>query len=340
MQNLPKVTFGIVNCNRLFYLKSCVESLLYCTEDYPNKEIIIVDNASNEEGTEEYLREKGGQGIKVFRQQTRDPSNEFAHALNLIVRESTGDFVCPLQGDMQFVIKGKWLHEYVNFFQENDKNIGCILFDAQRSVRNSADKFSDPMGQQFKFVYSLIRNPINGAADVMYSRKIIEQIYPWNESNMSHEGGEDSETKMVKKVSKIITDHDYKLFCTLPILPVSVAINTDPRGTNARVRGNKRYGAYWPAKVDYRYYEIYEFDKAQVLGQPKHFDPEAEPIPIGIEHIANPVGWKKPVDAGGNWLKNPIDPKIANPSDYTILYEDTTVSVTSEEYLDEWLNSE
>ncbi len=107
-------------------MKSCVESLLYCTEDYPNKEIIIVDNASNEEGTEEYLHEKEMQGVKIFRQQTRDPSNEFASALNLIVRESTGDFVCPLQGDMQFVIKGKWLHEYVNFFQEMIKILGVF----------------------------------------------------------------------------------------------------------------------------------------------------------------------------------------------------------------------
>ena len=55
MKNYPKVTFGMVNCNRLFYLKSCFESLIECTLDYPNKEIIIVDNASVEKGTKEYL---------------------------------------------------------------------------------------------------------------------------------------------------------------------------------------------------------------------------------------------------------------------------------------------
>jgi len=339
IENLPKVTFGIVNCNRLFYLKSCVESLLNCTEDYPNKEIIIVDNASVEDGTEEYLHEKEKQGAKVFRQLTRDPSNEFARALNLIVRESTGDFICPLQGDMQFVVRGVWLHEYVSFFLENSSNTGCILFDAQRSVRNAADKFSDPMGQQFKFVHSLIRNPVNGAADVMYSRKIIEQIYPWSESNVSHEGGGDSETKMLEKVSKIIRDHNHQIFCAMPILPVSVAINTDPRGTNARVRGNKRYGDYWEPKVDYRYYEIYELDNIKKTPE-IYGDLSNTHIPIGIEHIANPIGWKKPVDTQGNWLKNPIDPKIASPSDYTVLYEDTIANVTSEEYLDEWLNSE
>ena len=57
MSNLPKVSFGLVNCNRLFYLKSCLESLIYCTEDYDNKEFLVVDNASVEKGTEEYLEQ-------------------------------------------------------------------------------------------------------------------------------------------------------------------------------------------------------------------------------------------------------------------------------------------
>ena len=115
--SLPKVTFGIVNCNRLFYLKSCVESLLHCTEDYGNKELIIIDNASIEEGTEKYLDEKEKQGHKVFRTTSRDPSNEYAKGLNTIVRESTGDFICLLEGDMQFIVKGGWLKDYVTFLK-------------------------------------------------------------------------------------------------------------------------------------------------------------------------------------------------------------------------------
>ena len=94
--SLPRVTFGIVNCNRLFYLKSCLESLIHCTEDYKNKEIILVDNASIEEGTKEYLQKKEEQGVRVFRQEKRDPANEFAKALNIIVRETTGDYICPV----------------------------------------------------------------------------------------------------------------------------------------------------------------------------------------------------------------------------------------------------
>ncbi len=57
MSKMPKVSFGFINCNRLHYLRSCLESFLVCTEDYPNKEIIVVDNASTEDGTDEYLEE-------------------------------------------------------------------------------------------------------------------------------------------------------------------------------------------------------------------------------------------------------------------------------------------
>jgi len=336
--NTPKVTFGIVNCNRLHYMRSCLESLLYCTDSYDNKEIIIVDNASVEQGTSEYLDEKEKQGIIVIRQEKRDPSNEFAKGLNAIIENSTGEYICPLQGDMQFIVRGTWLHEYVNFFSENENITGCIMLDAQRSVRNGADKYSEPMGQQFKFVYNLTRNPINAAGDVMFSRKMIEQIYPWSESNTNHEGGGDSETKMLEKVAKIIGGYIIGPFCAMPILPIAVTINTDPRGTNARVRGNKRYGAYWPPKTDYRYYEIYELDDFK-KSLSLYFDFSNALAPVGVEHVANPIGWKKPVDPSGNWLKNPINPETAIPSDYTVLYEETSVNVVDEVYLDEWLDS-
>jgi len=312
--------------------------LLYCTRDYNNKEIIVVDNASVEEGTKEYLDEKEAQGVRVIRQSTRNPSNEFAIALNTIVRESSGEFICPLQGDSQFVINGTWLHEYVRFFSEHRENIGCIMFDAQRSVRNKSDKFSIPMGQRFEFFYSLTRNPICGAADTMYSREMLEQIYPWNESNLSHEGGADSETKMLQKVRRVFVDRD--IFCVLPKSPVSLAIYTDPRGTNARVRDNKRYGAYWPAKIDDRYYEIYDFDNINKKLKTTYVD--YTNIPYGIEIIANPIGWEKPLDGQGNWLKNPINPDTAPSSDFVILYEDTKntdIIAVEEDYLDDWLDT-
>ena len=186
---MKKVTFGIVNCNRLFYLKSCLESLISSTSDYDNKEIIVVDNASVEEGTKEYLDEKEAQGIIVFRNTERDPSNEFAKGLNLVVEKATGDFVCPLQGDLQFIADSGWLKEYVDFFDTSDNTVGCALLDAQRQVRIGSSNFSKT--NNGLFLFDLSRNPIAGAADVFYSKEVIELIYPWHVDNEDHEGGQD-----------------------------------------------------------------------------------------------------------------------------------------------------
>ena len=338
---LPRVTFGFVNCNRLHYLKSCVESLLECTKDYPNKEIIIVDNASVEEGTEEYLLEKENAGFKVVRQSERDPINEFAKALNIITKEATGEFICPLQGDMQFVLSSGWLKEYVLLYGRNIETIGCIIFDAQRTVRISQHQFSDVVTSPggYNFAIDFTRPPLSGAANVMYHKSVLGKIYPWCVKNANHEGGSDSETEMLNRVKSLKSSGDVQWSTIVPIIPPSVAIYTDMRGTMARVRGNKRYGDYWAPKEDFRYYQIHEFDELITMYKDRE-------IPIGIEKMAVPIGGVNPLDSEGNWLKNPINPETASSSDYTVIYEEEVSNqlidqstLVKKEYLDDWLNS-
>ena len=340
----PRVTFGIVNCNRLHYLRSCLESLLYCTESYKNKQIIIVDNASVEDGTKEYLDEKESQGITVIRVQNRDPSNEFAKALNTIVENSDGEYICPLQGDMQFIVKGDWLERYVDYFSKYKTHIGCIALDAQRRVRIKnhapfgAFQESD-LDSDFRFFVDPKRRPICGAADVLYSREIIDKIYPWSVDNLNHEGGNDSETSMLDKIVSLIKsgEIDKDIFFISPQIPVSAAIWTDMRGTNARVRGNKRYGDYWPPKEDFRYYEI--FDITSLMEQQTR-----EGLPVSIDSIANGVGWDVPKDSGGNWLKNPIRPEDATDDDFVDLTcnDNKTDMICDKayDYMSEWLDDE
>ena len=307
MSKLPKVTFGIVNCNRLHYFRSCLESLLYCTEDYPNKEIIIIDNASVEAGTKEYLDEKEKQGHKVIRQKERDPSNEFPRALNLICENATGDYVCPLQGDVQFIIRGSWLKKYVEFCEKNKDYIGCVLLDAQRTIRNRSDSLAPTMGD-FQFFYSLKRNPVSGAGDVFYTKKVIDNIFPWPISNDRHEGGtavgarknqNDSETTMIERGKAYLESLGHTAYVSLPQVPVAAVIHTDPHGTNAVIRGDKRYGDYWAPKEDFKYYKIWEFDEImERFGSPRAY-------PVGIEDVVETIGFHPPLDEYGNWKKNP-----------------------------------
>jgi glycosyltransferase involved in cell wall biosynthesis len=309
--NQTRVTFGFINCNRLFYLRSCIESLLECTKDYANKELIIIDNASVEPGTKEYLDEKESQGFIVVRQDKRDPSNEFAKGLNTIAELATGDLICPLQADVQFVLEGDWLSEVVALFQQYAPHVGCVILDAQRNITNQSHKFSQTISDNdFRFVVDTGRNPISGAGDVMYSREVLDLIYPWHVKNKDHEGGQDSETEMLNKIKRIIADNKSGYHCFMPVYPVSAAIHTDKRGTNARIRGNKRYGDYWAPKEDnFRYYDLVSL--SDIKKENKEFM-----IPLGIEDVVNTVGFDKPVDKDGVWLKNPIRPETAKDSDF------------------------
>ena len=300
--NKPFITFGIVNCNRLHYLKSCLESLIFSTEEYKNKDFIIVDNSSVEPGTEEYLKEKESEGIRVFRSEKRDPKNEFARGLNTICENSKqSDFVCPLQGDMQFIAKG-WLSDYLSFFKDNLENIGCLSLDAQRGWRNGRDKYSHPDPW---FAYAN-RAPICGAGDVIYSRKIIDLIYPWSIDNEAHESNKskgkakDSETKMLNKASQVIKENNLSLKFCQPIIPVSCAISTDLNsGMNARISGDELIGDYWPLKESYKYFEIKDYS----FFKEKYKDSK---VPIGKESIVSCIGYDPPLNKDGHWLKKPI----------------------------------
>ena len=294
MEKLPLVTFGFVNCNRLFYLKSCIESFIETTMDYPEKQIIVVDNASIEGGTEEYLDSLRERGFLVISQKERDPSNEYAKALNLIAENAVGDYVALIPADMQFVVKGGWLKEYVEFYNKYRNSIGCVSFDAQRRVRNKAGSYSGPLGDgKMKFLFHFNRNPIMGAANCFFSREMLSKIYPWSVENESHEGGHDSETKMLYKISQEIT---HPMFYAAPAIPVSVAIFNEDGGT-ARIRGNKRYGKYIKPKDDIHYYKIFEFK--EVIS--KYGDRD---VPTSIEEVAEAIDWNLPLDASGNWIKS------------------------------------
>lgn len=311
---MKKVTFGIVNCNRLFYLKSCVETLLDTTSDYENKEFIVVDNASVESGTPEYLSGLEERGFRVIRRTERDPANEFAIGLNLIRANATGDYLCPLQGDMQFVLHG-WLGPMVEFYEKNLDVVGSIVLDAQRRVTHAGRqivRFVDSRQPNWRNVFyaDLNREPIAPAADAFYSRKVIEQIGPWSENNKNHEGSMDSENDMRYRVLGMVGRNQIpKYVAALTSVPPAIAIYTDPRGTQGRVRGNRRYGSYWGAKDDTgtKYYEYLDILKMNVDRV------------NSIEDVARPIGYDKPIDATGAWLKNPIRPETATPNDWVEL---------------------
>lgn len=305
-----KVSIGIINCNRLHYLRSQLSSLIATLGNDAGlvRELFIVDNASVEPGTDDYLRNLPfvGHGciINVLRHEQRDPNNEFARALNEIVSLADGDVIIPLQGDSQFIRRG-WLRDTLMVVERPD--CGCVVLDAQRRATHEAAKLVRASREAF---IDLRRPPIAGAGDVAYRREIIKQVYPWSTINDAHEIVGDSETKMLQRVRAMQLSRT--LVSYVLASPAAAQIVTDPRGTNARVRGNRRYGAYWPPHDGDLYYTI--ADSIPCIMTAKH--------PVTIEDavkLATPIGWDPPLAADGSWLKNPIRPDEALPGEWTEL---------------------
>lgn len=305
-----RVSIGIINCNRLHYLRSQLSSLIATLGNDVGlvRELIVVDNASVESGTDEYLRNlpsvAPGCTVHVIRHRERDPNNEFARALNEIVGMADGDVIIPLQGDSQFIRRG-WLRDALTVVDRPD--CGCVILDAQRLVTHRNARLVRACREAF---IDLGRPPIAGAGDVVYRREIIKQVYPWSVNNVAHEVIGDSETKMLQRVMAHRIARSLSSYVLAS--PAMLSIATDPRGTNARVRGDRRYGAYWPPHGGDLYYAIADSIPCSMVA--KH--------PMAIEDViklAPTIGWNPPLAEDGTWLKNPIRPDEALPGEWTEL---------------------
>ena len=281
------------------------------TKDYENKEFICIDDNSKEQGTSEYLQELKDLGWNVINQQDiRDQENEvkknadrsnyvhmyaFSHALQIGLEKSTGDLIVPLQGDSQFIRKN-WLQEYSSLFSNIDYVCAAGL-DAQRKSRLESEYAAITSGDNNFFIHGAKIAGIVGAADCVYRKAAIEEA-----------GGflGCTEDDFVERFKRKHGLNKFRYF--IPRVPVSAVINTDPRGTNARVRGNKRYGEYWRAQDDL-YYKIHS-------GISDFITAPWGPTPIENIVVAN-GDWDLPIDKGGNWKKNPID--VENSEEYDII---------------------
>ncbi len=295
-----KITFGIINYNRLFYLKSCAESLMKSLEGYEGElEFICIDDNSKESGTKQYLKTLEKRGWTVINQEDtrtqsktnikiiKDVIDEFSNALNLFYERSTGDYIVPLQGDMQFIRKG-WLNEYVKFLQERD-DVLAVMLDAQRTIRLEDRSYNKVKSGDNIFAVQNGRI-IPGAGDCFYNKQCLDRMGGWVVG--LDDNAEDIFTILGKKLFR------GKKKVYVPWFPVSISIQTDPRGTNGRVRGNMRYGKYWEALEDDLYYKFVDKKDYSLL----------EDRPFGIEDLVVANGdWELPIDDMGRWKKNPIN---------------------------------
>ncbi|MCP9805806.1 glycosyltransferase family 2 protein [Cyanobium sp. T1B-Tous] len=107
----PRVSIIIPTRNGLNVLKPCLESLLKMTR-YPDFEVLVVDNGSDDWATLQFLESlRQQEKIKVL----HDPSSFNYSALNnRAVQEASGQLICLLNNDIEVLDQG-WLEEMVVF---------------------------------------------------------------------------------------------------------------------------------------------------------------------------------------------------------------------------------
>ncbi len=106
---LPRVSLIVPTRDHYKLLSACIEGLLKDT-DYPNLEIIVVDNDSSDPDTLTYLNELSKRGVKVL--QHPYPFN-YSTINNRAATVATGDIIGLINNDIEIIENG-WLKEMVS----------------------------------------------------------------------------------------------------------------------------------------------------------------------------------------------------------------------------------
>jgi GT2 family glycosyltransferase len=110
-QNPPLVTIVVPTRDNLEVLKPCIEGVLEKT-DYPNFEVLIIDNDSVEKSTAEFLTKI--EKDRRVRVRAFHGGFNFSTMNNFAVRDARGTFVCLLNNDTE-ILEPVWLTEMMRY---------------------------------------------------------------------------------------------------------------------------------------------------------------------------------------------------------------------------------
>ena len=145
----PLVSIVVINYNAKEYLESCLNSVL--NSDYPNFEVIIVDNGS-EDGSLEFLEEisKSKPNINVIKnEENLGPSA----ARNQGIKIAKGKYVAFLDNDTR--VRPLWLKEAIKVFEADPKIGACQC----KLILDDTDNIIDCVGEylgQYGFLVHVV----------------------------------------------------------------------------------------------------------------------------------------------------------------------------------------
>jgi len=121
----PKVSIIIPTRNALALVKKCIDSARKCTQ-YPNFEIIVINNASDDKQFLDYIRKEESEGrIKVLHY-----DNPFNHSEmnNIAVNSVESEFVLFMNNDVE-ILSDNWLEQLIATIDMDTSiaTVGCLL---------------------------------------------------------------------------------------------------------------------------------------------------------------------------------------------------------------------
>ncbi|MCF8367145.1 MAG: glycosyltransferase family 2 protein [Bacteroidales bacterium] len=133
-QNLPFVSIIIPTRNNKIILEQCIQSILSKT-DYPNYELLVIDNKSDHDDTLNYFAEISKHSrISVLKDER--PFN-FSAINNRAVQLSKGDFILFLNDDTEVISSG-WLSEMVSILlQPGVGAVGAKLLYPNETIQHA-----------------------------------------------------------------------------------------------------------------------------------------------------------------------------------------------------------
>ncbi|MET0067263.1 MAG: glycosyltransferase [Candidatus Thiodiazotropha sp.] len=191
----PSVTIIIPTRNGKALLKQCIDSIHEHTE-YPNYQIAVVDNQSDDPDTLSYLSEIEQQdGIQVLRY---DHPFNFSAINNFAVAQTQGDMVCFMNDDIEIITPG-WLDEMVS--QAARPEIGAVgarlwYPDGRLQHGGVVLGLGGVAGHAMKYTYRenrgymgrsvLVQNyTAVTAASLLVRRDVFEQVHGFDEENLA-----------------------------------------------------------------------------------------------------------------------------------------------------------
>ena len=122
VSSFDKVSIIIPTKDQAKLMRNTIDSLLALT-DYPNYEIIVLDNNSTTEEFFELMAEYKEKHSSIFKCiEAKFPFN-FSKLMNIGVENSTGDYILLLNNDVE-ILHSDWLTTMVSFAQQ--KRIGAV----------------------------------------------------------------------------------------------------------------------------------------------------------------------------------------------------------------------